>query len=85
MIHPGMATTLGFVMTDASASPAWLPDSNRMVITIRPDEIPHLALNFRQQFRADIVNQFLAHTVDSLFLHRLNQSFHDHQLTYNDS
>jgi len=33
---------------DASASPAWLPDSNQLVITIRPDEIPHLALTDRE-------------------------------------
>ncbi|MFH1636669.1 MAG: hypothetical protein ABIG63_22020 [Chloroflexota bacterium] len=32
---------------EASASPAWLPDSNQLVITIRPEEIPHLALTDR--------------------------------------
>jgi dipeptidyl aminopeptidase/acylaminoacyl peptidase len=32
---------------DASASPAWLPDSNRLVITLRPDEFPRLYLTDR--------------------------------------
>jgi dipeptidyl aminopeptidase/acylaminoacyl peptidase len=33
---------------NASASPAWLPDSNRLVITLRPDEIPRLHLTDRE-------------------------------------
>jgi dipeptidyl aminopeptidase/acylaminoacyl peptidase len=32
---------------DASASPEWLPDSNHLVITLRPDEIPSLYLTDR--------------------------------------
>jgi dipeptidyl aminopeptidase/acylaminoacyl peptidase len=33
---------------NASASPAWLPDSNRLVISLRPDEIPRLYLTDRE-------------------------------------
>src|SRR5205085_9521109 len=32
MIHPNMATMLGFVMTDASASPAWLRRTLRAAV-----------------------------------------------------